>query len=93
MKKIKKQKYSYIVDMSEIESLDDIAVVFALSKHNAGLTLSDNELFDIIEWTALKCAPVIKVCLVDCTCKCAKEEKKPWYKRFWNWLTKPFKKD
>lgn len=84
MKKIKEIKPSYIVNLDEIEHLDDIAAVFALSKHSAGLPLTDGELLDIIDYATDMMRPTIIVC------NCTKEKKLPWYKRFWNSLKKPF---
>ena len=81
MKKTKEFKPSYIVNLDEIKHLDDIECVFALAKHNAGLALTDDELISIVEWVASAVRPKIYIC--DLRCKC---EKKPWYKRFWNWL-------
>ena len=77
-------KPSYVVDLDEIETLADIPVVFALAKHNAHLALTDEELQDIID------AATPKITFIYCKCECAK--KKPWYKRFWNWLIRKNKK-
>lgn len=79
------KKPAYIVNVDAIEHLDDIDTVFGLAKHNAGLPISDDELASI-------CYSMIeqfgtKIFIVDCKCDT------PWYKRFWNWVTKPFKKN
>lgn len=88
MKKTKKEfKPSYIVNLDEIEHLDDIALVFALAKHNAGLPLTDQDLWDIIDHVAYNVRPHICIC----NCICTMKKKLPWYKRFWRWLTR--KKD
>lgn len=93
MKKIsKKQKYSYIVDLRNIKTLSDIAPMWAFAKHEAGLALSDEELSDICAYVYDEFMPKITVVINEkCGCKCCKNT--PWYKRFWNWLTKPFKKN
>ena len=73
---------SYTVNLDEIEYLEDIPVVFALSKHSAHIALDDDELMSIID------AATPKVTVIYCGC----QEKTPWYKRFWNWLTRKNKK-
>ena len=83
MKKIAKKKYSYIVNLDNIEVLDDIAPVFALAKHKAGLALTDDELADICVYMIDAFGP--RVCVVNCACG---KKKLPWYKRFWRWLTR-----
>lgn len=76
----KKTNYSYVVNLDDIETLEDIDVVFALAKHNANLPLTDDELLDIIDFVAEHAAP--KVFFYDITsCCCPKRE--PWYKRLW----------
>lgn len=83
-----KNKIKYTVNLDEIETLGDIDAVFALGKHNAGLPLSDKELMSIVEWVIDNIHPAITFCTIEC----AKCKKLPWYKRFWNWLKKPFTK-
>ena len=83
-KSIKKVTPSYTVNLDEIESLSDIDVVFALAKHNAGIALSDNELYDIVKYVADITAKSVRPSLifVDCT-DCFMCKKQPWYKRAW----------
>lgn len=85
-KSTKKTKFSYIVNLDEIEHLDDIAVVFTLAKHNAGLPLSDKDIQNIVEFTLDNAAPKVYLCAMECNCTCEQPKRKPWYKRFWNWL-------
>ena len=87
MKKINKKKYSYIVDLRDIEYLSDIAPIWAFAKHEAGLALSDIELADICSYVYHEFGPKVTI-VYECNCK----KKTPWYKRFWRWLTKSFKK-
>lgn len=85
MKKIVKPAYT--VDFDEIHYLDDIDFEFAMSKQQAHLALTDDELLAIVDRAAPKCS----VYYVKCDCDCT-EKKLPWYKRLWNWLKKPFTK-
>ena len=83
-KTTKKVKPAYIVNMDNMQTLEDIDVEFGMAKHNAGLAISDIELAAIVH-TVCKNVCTPDIIIYDCTCKC--EKKKPWYKRFWNWLT------
>lgn len=85
----KKQKYSYVVDLRDIETLSDIAPIWAFAKHEAGLALTNEELADICSYVYNEFGPKVTVI---CECGCCRK-KAPWYKRFWRWLTKPFKKN
>jgi len=85
------KKPLYTVDIDQIETLDDIDLVWALSKHNAGLAITDDELKSIIERCieyVMKDAPVCQCIAVTVL----KDKKQPWYKRLWNWAKKPFTK-
>lgn len=83
MKKTTK-KFDYIVDLTKIEHLSDIAPTFALAKHSAHLPLTDEELTDICIAVLDEFRPKVTVAYV-CECKC--NQKKPnIFKRFWNWL-------
>lgn len=66
-----------------------------LVKFGAVLTMEviDNyiELFEKCHVTTIEDEKVAKD-LLDVLVK-ATQKKQPWYKRFWNWLTKPFKKN
>lgn len=84
MRKIKEIKPSYIVDMDQIESLDEIAVAFALAKQEAKLPLDDEDVIAIAEFAASIARPDVRIYNVECVCK----PRLPWYKRFWNWLTR-----
>ena len=84
-KKTKKQtKPKYTVDLRGIETFNDIDVAFGLAKHKAGLPISNDELEAIVFDAYEMFGP--KITIVDCNCECPTIKKKPWYKRFWNWL-------
>lgn len=86
MKKSTKEfKPTYVVNIDEIEYLEDIPSVWALAKQDAGLPLTDEELTDICVRVCREMRPIITV--VGCNCDCV-TKKEPWYKRFWNWLTR-----
>lgn len=87
MRKFNKKNYSYIVDFDSIETLSDIAPMWAFAKHEAKLALSDEELADICSYVMHEIGPRVTVCF--CECDCAKK-KLPWYKRLWKWLRHPF---
>ena len=86
MKKNTKKTFkpSYKVDIDKIETLNDIDLAFGLSKQKAGLAISDKELAAICTDVCDHFCP--KTTVVICNCK--QEKKLPWYKRFWNWLTR-----
>ena len=91
-KNIKKTvKPTYVVDLTDITNENDMQLAFAIAKHNAGQPLTDGNLEAIVS-TALdayiEAFPPVTVINCGCVCK-----KAPWYKRFWRWLTKPFKKN
>lgn len=83
-KSTKEIKPSYIVNVDDIETLGEIDAVFALAKHNAGLAITDKELTDIIKFTLDEFGPKITVVSIGEIIP----KKKPWYKRFWNWVTR-----
>lgn len=83
----KTKKPAFVVNVNDIEYLEDVDVVFGLAKQDAGLPISDDELIAICLFTWKHMGP--RFIIVEC--KCGK--KTPWYKRFWNWVTKPFKKN
>ena len=83
MKKTK--KYSYIVDLVDVETPADLLSRFADAKQKAGLPISDSEFNGLIERVTELASPTF--CICEC-CVCTKEasKKKPWYKRLWNKL-------
>jgi len=86
MKKFNKKNYSYIVDFDSIETLSDIAPMWAFAKHEAKLALTDEELADICSYVIREIGPRVTVVnFCECVCK-----KQPWYKRLWNKIKHPF---
>ena len=85
MNKTKKtnKKPAYIVDITDVNDVDAMRVAFALAKHNANIPLSDDELISIITYTINR-MPEIHIYSVEYY----EVTKKPWYKRFWNWITR-----
>jgi hypothetical protein len=82
-----KIKPAYTVDLTDACTLEDVRTAFALAKHNANIPLTDDELKTIVQYTVDRVP-------TECFCNCnvefyeVKERKKPWYKRFWNWITR-----
>lgn len=83
MKKTK--KYSYIVDLVDIETPADLLSRFADAKQKAGLPISDSEFNGLIERVTELASPTFCICEC-CVCDRAVSKKKPWYKRLWNKL-------
>ena len=84
MKKLNKVKPAYTVDLTDTYTAEEAKVKFALAKHNARIPLTDDELKTIIAYTG-DLVPSVCLCNVEVY---EVKEKKPWYKRFWNWLTR-----
>lgn len=82
MKKTK-IKPAYTVDLTDSYTLADTKAAFALGKHNANIPLTDEELVDLLVCVV---NAVHDVCI--CNVKVYEVTKKPWYKRFWNWITR-----
>ena len=83
MKKTK--KYSYIVDLVDIETPADLLSRSADAKQKAGLPISDSEFNGLIERVTELASPTFCICEC-CVCDRAVSKKKPWYKRLWNKL-------
>lgn len=77
-----KVKPAYTVDLTKCEDAFDVLLAFAYTKQEAGYPLTTDELNAIIEDNSTTI--FIREFVCDCEC----EPKKPWYKRFWNWLTR-----
>lgn len=85
-KKSIKFKPAYTVNIANCEDATEVALEFALAKQNAGLHLTNENLEAIVNRAidvALESEPTV-IFVNECECNCSK--KKPWYKRFWNWL-------
>lgn len=80
------EKPAYIVDATNCENAQDLLFEFAIAKHNANIPLTDEELSAIVGYSIdmyIENEPP-RITVVNCECK--PKTKKPWYKRFWNWL-------
>ena len=98
---------NYIVDLTKVESCDDIKLSFIRGKALAGIKLTEGEFRYIIRYGAEIAMDTIEnfvnqqkaIVFPDVDMETAEkvmkilQGKKPWYKRFWNWITKPFKKN
>jgi hypothetical protein len=84
---MKTNKVKYEVNYDNIDKLEDIDVEFGLAKHAAGIAMSDEEFKAILDKTERE-AEKTTVAIIHTNIIC--EKKLPWYKRFWNWLKKPF---
>mgnify|MGYP002522275610 CR=1 FL=1 len=78
-------KPEFIVDVMDVEDPFEVEVKFAEAKQKAGKPLTDREL-DAIVTDRVEQNSYIMV--VHETCDCKKCKKLPWYKRFWNWITR-----
>lgn len=108
IKKISKaKKPMFTVDLTAIDTPDDIVMEFIAAKVRAGLTISEKEMFFTMSYGAITAlnafenfynshATVIES--DELAQKLLKEidkalkKKNAWYKRFWNWIKKPFVK-
>ena len=104
-------KSAFIVDLTNVESCDDIKFEFIRGKALAGVKLTDDEIMYLINLGAKLAVEVIDECIEKLNAKTvhiqddklydelekilkkAVQPKTPWYKKVWNWITKPFKKN
>lgn len=107
VKTTKKIKPDFIVNLTNVEKPEDVYVKFGMAKHNAGYAMSDAE-FDAVLGAAISIAikmylanMMLKSEVVNIegdeklvfNSKGEMAVKKPnVFKRFWNWVKKPFKK-
>ena len=111
MKTKKNNKPMIIVDLTKVETCEDIRFEFTRAKAKAGVPLTDQEINQVVAYGAHLALDVIdqfcdqfsaqSVVLKDkkqikkaikMIEKMLKPKKEPWYKRFWNWVKKPFVK-
>lgn len=72
MKKTKKFNPVFVVDLTNIDNTEDVIKAFIEAKKEAGI--------DMIDYVYN-----VDVIIPDDKCE---EKKLPWYKRFWNWITR-----
>lgn len=87
----KNVKPAYVVDMTNCNTAFDLRVKFAEAKQSAGLPINDSDLEALLENEVLKFAGYINDKCAICACNSIivvgdTPKRKPWYKRFWNWL-------
>lgn len=82
-------KPAYVIDMTKCETANDLRIEIALSKHNAGLAMTDDDLSAIIEYVAEATIDAMPSSICICNCE-VKPKKLPWYKRFWKRLKYAF---
>lgn len=102
VKPVNKTKKELFVNFCDINDIDDLYFYFALGKTNAGISINRLE-FESIYKRGLNDAYTIAIDFVNVlnnTCNTFSEAfdkyqkmNLPWYKKLWNKITKPFKKN
>lgn len=113
-KTMKKDNIKFVVNLTNVETCDDIQLEFIKGKAIAGVAITEDEFKFIVQYGAQLAFDTIDACLdaflksdkytkieddklaqdiLKLIEKSVKPKKKPWYKRFWGWLIKPFKKN
>ena len=110
MKNNKTNKPTIIVDLTNVESCEDIRFEFTRAKAKAGQPLTETEINQVVAYGAHLALDTIDQFLAQFTAQSVvlKDQKqikkavkaiekiiapkKPWYKRFWGWIKKPFVK-
>ena len=111
-KQVKKEtKPMLIVDLTDVETPEDIRYSFLYAKATQGFKMTKAEVEELVMFGVRLATEVIDralaekqkqvVTIVDDKLynklenifKNIGKPKKPWYKRFWGWVTKPFKKN
>lgn len=102
-KKVTK-KPAFIVDLTDIATPEDVIMEFIVAKVNGGLPIKDKELEFAVNYGATFALECVEkwyfsrnfVRITDSSLgkqiikdiKKAIAPKTPWYKRFWNWITR-----
>ena len=113
MKAKKNSKPMILVDLTKVETCDDIRFEFTRAKAKAGAPLTEQEINQVVAYGAHLALELIDQFCDQYAAKWEKVElkdqkqikkaikmiekmiapkKEPWYKRFWNWVKKPFVK-
>lgn len=110
---MKKDNIKFVVNLTNVETCDDIQLEFIKGKALAGVAITEDEFKFIVQYGAQLAFDTIDACLEafiksDKYTKIEDDKlaqdilklieksvnpKKPWYKRFWSWVTRPFKKN
>lgn len=85
-------KPKFIVDLTKAETCEDIKFEFIKAKATQGVAVTEEDILFLVNLGAEIALKYIDMCIEEINKK-ATQPKKPWYKRFWGWLTKPFKKN
>lgn len=87
VKNTKKQtKPAFVVDITNANTVQDVACAIANAKLDAGIMLTKENINALINDAVDKYATeYIPDCVFIYDC-CNWSKKTPWYKRFWNWL-------
>lgn len=102
-KTAKKFNPAFVVDLTDIEGPEDVTIEFIAAKVRAGISITNKEFMYTLGYGAATALEAVENFYFDhTTCieddklakKLLKEIKKaikrrtPWYKRFWNWITR-----
>lgn len=94
----KDNRKELVVNLSNVNDIDDLYFNYAIGKCNAGIPLNNLE-FTTIYRRGLNDAYTFAIEMfnvMSClNAACNEEQKKdePWYKKVWNKITSPFKKN
>ena len=104
-------KPKFIVDLTKVETCEDIKFEFIKAKATQGVAITEDDILFLVNLGAEIALEYIDKCIDEINkqtikiqddklfdeltnlLKKATQPKKPWYKRFWSWITKPFKKN
>ena len=98
-KAVKSTKPAFVVDATWCETIEDLLVAFAEAKYDAGIDLNKKEVDALVDKVLddytdelFQCHNCVvldgdNVLRLDAI-KIEPDEKTPWYKRFWNWITR-----
>lgn len=89
-KETKATKPTIVVDLTKVETTNDIADAFITAKVNAGVALTKADLATAKAIIADRIFSELNEIIKLVEKRVAK--KQPWYKRAWNWVKKPFTK-
>lgn len=82
-------KPTFIVDVTECNSPEEIRRAFTLAKVKNGVAITFDELDHFVstiveDYNDVVTSTIAAAFICSNCCEC--EKKQPWYKRFWKWL-------
>lgn len=96
------KKIKFVVDLTNVNDCDEVKLAFIRAKVFGGVKITKDEFDFIVAFGAKMALRAIDVMLERYIGKAStqatpetpnkSEKKTPWYKRFWNWIKKPFVK-